>query len=130
MTGPAGSLPQWEQDKIFAACDGYGIDPTFVAAIRLSENGGPGREFGVLSISAPTYDLQLDATCRTVVHRLTDYETKRGVPAIDPDGRYSADFLDYFGGIWAPIGAGNDPRGLNQFWVANVRSAYDTSGVA
>src|SRR5216684_4024389 len=46
MTGPAGSLPQWEQDKIFAACDGYGIDPTFVAAIRLSENGGPGREFG------------------------------------------------------------------------------------
>lgn len=32
------------------------------------------------------------------------------------------DFIDYLGKKYAPVGATNDPRGLNKNWPRNVRS--------
>ena len=31
------------------------------------------------------------------------------------------DFIAYCGSIYAPVGAGNDPGGLNKNWVKNVK---------
>ncbi|MCX7730169.1 MAG: hypothetical protein N2205_02980, partial [Candidatus Caldatribacterium sp.] len=34
------------------------------------------------------------------------------------------DFIAFLGRRWAPVGAANDPKGLNRFWVDNVRYFY------
>lgn len=58
LTGDAKRLPPWEQEAIIRIARQAGVDPRLLAAVRLTENGGPGREFGVLSVPAPTYDDQ------------------------------------------------------------------------
>ena len=40
-------------------------------------------------------------------------------------GGSKGNFLDYLGSKYAPIGASNDPRGLNVNWVRNVRYHYN-----
>lgn len=36
----------------------------------------------------------------------------------------SVDFIDYLGRTYAPIGASNDPTGLNKNWIRNVKYFY------
>lgn len=119
---------EWELIK--AAAYKVGLDPYFIAAIRKCENGGPGKEFGVLAVSAPTYDDQLRVACATVKHRLVQYSQNE--PAlftyVAPDGDgvviYSPNFIDWFASIWAPAGAGNDPKDLNRNWANNCKWQY------
>jgi hypothetical protein len=114
-----------ELPKIKEAAEKLGIDWAFVAAIREAENGSPGREFGVLSVGAPTYDDQLKITCNTISHRLMLYP---GNPlTADPFKRikYNDRFIAYFASIWAPVGAANDPNGLNINWSGNVKAIYE-----
>ena len=121
---------QDEEALIRIAAAQYGLDWHLVAAIRKAENGGPGREFGVLSVKAPTYALQLDVCCQTVRHWLVQYDADN--EALDlhetPDGKesivYHQDFVTWFGEIWAPNGASNDPGGLNRNWSQNVNYWY------
>ena len=35
------------------------------------------------------------------------------------------DFISYLGSSYCPIGASNDPQGLNRNWIANVRYHYE-----
>jgi hypothetical protein len=108
----------------------HGLDWHFIAAIRKAENGGPGREFGVLSVSAPTYMAQLEVCCQTVRHRLVEYDRDNQTLAVrdTPDGKqtviYGQEFISWFAGIWAPNGAGNDPGQLNRNWSRNVSYWY------
>jgi len=67
-----------EADTITQAAVRTGVDPYFVMAIRRAEHGRPGREFGVLSVPAPTYADQLAVTLNTLIHQLTHYN---GQPA-------------------------------------------------
>lgn len=122
----------WDEEYalIKAAAYRYGLDAHFIAAIRKVENGGTGKEFGVLAISAPTYADQLRVACATVKHRLVQYNQNE--PAlytyIAPDGDgvviYSPAFIDWFASIWAPGGAGNDPHDLNRNWSNNCKYQY------
>ena len=100
-----------------------GVDWAFVAAIRKAENGGDGRQFGVLSVEAATYEDQLMVCCNSVAHRLDEYPAN---PVGRRDGRlvYREGFIDYFARHWAPIGADNDPSGLNANWTNNVEAFY------
>lgn len=34
-------------------------------------------------------------------------------------------FIEFLGRTYCPVGASNDPNGLNRFWVANVRYHYN-----
>ena len=111
------------------ACAPKQIDPAFVMAIRQAENGAPGREFGVLSQSAPTYADQLRVCIATVAHRLESFP---GNPLVrDAFGRirYNAKWVAYFQSIWAPSGldvhVDNDPNGLNANWLKNVLHFYE-----
>jgi hypothetical protein len=121
---------QDEQALIKIAAARYGLDWHFVAAIRKAEGGGPGREFGVLSVKAPSYTVQLDVCCQTVRHRLVEYDEDN--PALElhetSDGKrtvvYHRDFITWFGAIWAPNGASNDATGLNRNWSKNVSYWY------
>lgn len=119
-----------EYEKVVPIANRWGVDPAFIMAIRKAENGGPGREFGVLSRAAATWELQCHWTCVTVRNRL--YATGGVAKVHDlhilPDGsrrlRYSRDFLQRMAERWAPVGAANDPHGLNLNWVKNVDYWY------
>lgn len=117
-----------EVERILWATHSFAVDPAYVAAIRRQENGRPGREYGVLTIPAPTYEDQLVACCRTLRNRLVEF---RGNPlgvivAANGSKRisYSWPFNQWFGSRWAPLGAANDPRGLNAYWTENVFRFY------
>lgn len=117
-----------EWPKIQAEAMARGVDPRFVRAIREQENGAPGREFGVLSVPAPTYTDQLAIAAQSVAHRLYDYTLNPTRPAVFTFGTrgicYSDAFIAYFGSIWAPLRVANDPTDLNANWIPNVKKFY------
>lgn len=98
----------------------YGVDPYFISAIRVAENGGDGRQFGVLSVPAPTYADQLREACITV-------RNHKGLIQIVMfwDRRcYSASSVLDFAMKWAPPHAENDPGNKNENWFKNAWSGY------
>ena len=110
-----------------------GIDPAFLQALRRAENGGPGREFGVLSVPAPTYHEQARVAAESI-RRNVERFAERGGQAVDPaTGRYTPDFIAFFSSRYAPVGVGNDPSGLNRHHARNLLRLYTdavASGVA
>lgn len=130
FTGLAATLPEWEQGAILAAGRIAGVDARFLAAIRIAEQGGPGREFGVLSVPARTYYDQLAVAAQSVKNAIERYRGGRVMEAASPDGRLTAGFIRAFADRWAPGGALNDPGNLNAHWVKNVTAAYTGSDVA
>jgi len=94
-------------------------------ALRATENGGPGREFGVLSVPAPTYGDQLLVAARSFRHSEDRYEQQTGKGARDETGHYTEAFLRFFSARWAPIGAENDPDNLNSHHANNLVAFYE-----
>mgnify|MGYP005812597381 CR=1 FL=1 len=100
------------------------LDPALLVALRRTENGGPGREFGVVSVAAEGLEAQARVAATTVRNSLAHFERQGGV-AIDPTTtRYTDDFLRFLSARYAPIGAANDPRGLNRHHAANLIALY------
>ncbi len=93
-----------------------------VAAIRYAENGRAGREYGILHPRVkPTYRSQA-GWCAATVQKNYDRWIKAG---------RKGDYIDYLGSRYCPVGADNDPNGLNKHWIPNVkkfqkRFAYPT----
>lgn len=116
-----------EWPRVKDACFPVGVDPCFVMAIRLAENGPPGTEFGVKSIPAKGYDKQLKVTVVSVrnflVRRFTGIE-----PAFEEmNGRVILSYpaVERFGARWAPtVGVGNAEAQLNKNWAKNVWQLY------
>lgn len=82
-----------------------------VAAIRYAENGGAGREYGILHPRVkPTYRSQA-GWCAATVQKNYDRWTKAGS---------KGPFINFLGRRYCPIGADNDPNGLNKHWIPNV----------
>lgn len=90
-----------------------------VAAIRNAENGAAGREYGVLGAGVrramkrkgDTYRPQA-GWCAATVQKTHDRWTRAGRPG---------DFITFLGKRYCPVGADNDPTGLNRHWVRNVK---------
>src|SRR5947207_10186681 len=78
-----------EDAQILAVADEYGVDPRFLASIRLAENGREGREYGVLSVPAPTYSAQLRVAAQSVKNSMARFQEDFGIPPIDDSGRLS-----------------------------------------
>ena len=82
-----------------------------VAAIRYAENGRAGKEYGILHPRVkPTYRSQA-GWCAASAMKSYDRWVKAGRP-----GKYIA----FLGARYCPVGADNDPNGLNKHWVKNV----------
>lgn len=82
-----------------------------VAAIRYAENGGAGKEYGILHARVkPTYRSQA-GWCAATVQKNYDRWTKAGS---------KGPFIHFLGRRYCPIGADNDPNGLNKHWIPNV----------
>lgn len=89
-----------------------------LVAIRLAENGSweGGKAWGVLHPKAQVSpDAQAGWACCTVTKR---YEEWKALPVREDH------FITFLGRSWAPVGAKNDPKGLNANWVSNVLSFY------
>ena len=104
-----------------------GVDPFFIATIRKVENGGLGREFGILSETATLYKDQLHDACASVRNRIIEFiaalfilNTYDGVRRLC----YTKGFITMFSNRWAPKAAENDPDNLNANWLANALITY------
>ena len=83
-----------------------------VAAIRYAENGGKGKEYGILHPRVkPTYRSQA-GWCAATVQKNYDRWVKAG---------RKGDYLVFLSKRYCPVGADNDPNGLNHHWLGNVR---------
>lgn len=88
----------------------FGLEPRFLQAIVTAE----GDILRAVRCSIPsTKDRQqaLEITCRSAIHAMRDFVTEFG---------FAETYVEYFGNRWAPLGAKNDPKGLNANWVPNV----------
>lgn len=56
----------------------------------------------------------IEITCRSALHAMSDYMIR-----LDADG-----YVEYWGAIWAPAKAKNDPTNLNVHWVPNVKRLW------
>ena len=92
----------------------YGDNFWILLAIRKAEDGGPGREFGIMNPKADNLDKQAGWAAATIVKNRARW-VKAGKPG---------DFIKFLGSKYAPIGAENDPTGLNANWVRNVSHWY------
>ncbi len=123
-------LSEAEREAILRIAAEEQVDPRFLASLRRTEMGGPGREYGVLSIPAPTYEDQARIAARTIYNTLDRYRRNVGLDPVGLYGRYTLDFIRYFsqGGPgypgYAPIGALNDPTGLNRNHLPNLLAWY------
>lgn len=82
-----------------------------VDAIYLAEGGAKTRHpFGILSVKCDGYD-----ECREVCYRTVRNNYHRWIKA----GR-NGDYLQFLANRYCPVGADNDPKGLNRHWYGNV----------
>ena len=90
-----------------------------VAAIRYAENGGPGREYGILHPRVkPTYRSQAGWAVCTVRNHWDRYIKKGGDPK-DMDA-----FIVDLGARYCPLDDPRDKDGLNKHWIPNVKKFY------
>ena len=120
----ASGLPRHEREIIRETAGRAGIDVEFLTALRKIENGGPGREFGVLSVPAPTYEAQARVAAESIRRSLQRFEAAGGTPIDVRTGRYTEEFIRFFSARYAPIGAANDPTGLNRHHAPNLIRRY------
>jgi len=110
---------------IAKAAKKHNVPAAALCALRIAENGGPGREFGVLSVSAATYEEQVDIAARSFKNHETRYTDATAFPPHTYYGRYTEEFLRSFSARWAPNDAENDPTDLNHNHAANLIAAYE-----
>lgn len=119
-----------EEDILREEAAKHGVDFFFLGAVRLVENGGEGREMGVLNVGADTFEQQASVAAKTVRNRLVEYVGNplemRTVLGASPYRRivYSQPFILWFGRQWAPPRAANDPTNLNAHWGTNCCKIY------
>lgn len=128
--GSVGSLPKglapYAAD-FEAAGAKYGVDPKLLAAISMHETGNgtsdafrnKANAMGISNSKGPTAQASVPDSIDKMA-RLLGSTTS---------GPYkNADTIAEIAGIYAPKGAGNDPRGLNQHWAGGVAKYYQALG--
>lgn len=83
-------------------------------AIRKSENGSA-HQFGILNPKAKGLESQAAWSAATIVK---NHERWKAAGS-------KGSFITYLGGIYCPVGASNDPTGLNANWIKNVTAWYN-----
>lgn len=84
--------------------------------IRRVENGRPGREFGILHPKAVDTNLDTQAgwAAATVIKNYTRFIDQGGDP------QDCVGYLRFLANRYCPVGADNDPEGLNKHWYPNM----------
>ena len=110
----------------FTACFG-GLayaegEPDFerlVEAIYLAEGAKKAvKPFGILSVPCDGYEDCRQVALNTVRNNWKRWQAKTHGADKHPD------YLSFLASRYAPIGASNDPMGLNNNWLKNIRGLY------
>jgi len=124
IPGPGSALvrlPERERRVALSAAARNGLtvwETEVLVGIRLVENGGKGREFGVLDPRALDrgIDVQAGWAAATVRRNRDRFVTATGRrPEADKAG-----YVTFLAARYCPLGAGNDPGGLNRNWRGNM----------
>lgn len=113
-------------DAFQRAGEKHGVDPRFLAAISMQETGG-----GTSSAIRNRHNA-MGIMGRSGVRRFSSVEASiehmaRGLAR--PDGYYAGkSTIREIARTYAPVGAANDPRGLNRHWPGNVSRFYEQLG--
>lgn len=110
-----------EYDTIMDAAVNNGISRddhenlSVLFAIRKTENGGPGVEFGVLHPKAKGTNLRTQAgwAAATIMKNRGRHDPKKG------------EFIPFLKSRYAPDNVANDPKGLNANWLKNATHHYN-----
>lgn len=129
--GPLSRVPADVREAIFRAAQQEGVDPAYLASIWLAEGGEKSfNPFGIKVVSGQnvakgsiTAERGALIAAQTVAKKKREFEA-RGGRALDATGKYTSEFNSFFGSVWAPAGAANDPTGLNKNWTGNVAGNY------
>lgn len=115
------------------------VPAELIMAIRMAENGGEGREYGIL----PSGTIQKtryaeDTGYRTLQGEFRTYvndgekqlawaarTVQKNQERFNLDHKNHADFISYLASVYAPHDAPNDPSKLNKNWEKNVRFYYE-----
>lgn len=92
-------------------------------AVRRQENGRPGLEFGVMAAKDTDLEEQARWAIVTFIKNIQRWERKEGgwkTKFTNPE----QDYIAFLGNRWCPVGAANDPLGLNKYWIPNVQQLY------
>lgn len=121
---PAGLRPYAEAFQ--KAGERYGVDPRFLAAISVQETGG-GRSaafrrrnnaMGISGTGGPKRFSSVEASINSMARTLAN-----------PEGYYRGrNTISGIASVYAPIGAANDPNGLNNHWQKGVKKFYRMLG--
>lgn len=103
-------------NELHAIARHFGLDETLLTAVERAE-GNIVRAVQCSIPSVGTRGEALEITARSAVHALSDF-----IKAGGPERR--AEFVAFWGQRWAPRGAANDPRNLNDHWVGNVKKLW------
>ena len=127
-----------ELPTILRTAERVGVEPELLLAIRQAENGEQGLQFGIIPTERYRRDLGVTENGRFryypddgelekqaswsawTVRR--NRERWEALPENERTGY--EDFIDFLGDRYAPVGADNDPGGLNSNWERNVRFFY------
>ena len=94
---------------------GYNLE-RLVNAIYKAEGGSKTRHlYGILARYKHTTPRQ--ACINTLRHKARDWEAQGS----------KGDYLDFLAKRYCPVGASNDPLGLNAHWLGNVARLYETA---
>jgi hypothetical protein len=98
-------------------CNQWKINPNNIQAMIQAEGGNEAfiRAVRIGVSYVGTFEEAVDVACRTYSHKLNDF--------MELDSERFRKWINYLGSKWAPIGAMNDPHGLNKNWVPNVLKA-------
>ena len=119
------NLPKWEINVIKHTAKRFNLskeETIILMAIRRHENGGKGRQFGVLHPYRPkTYRSQCawcaDSIKRNRIRYENKYKEKVTLGNIEV-------FIRFMGRRYCPVGVKNDPKGLNKYWIPGVTSWF------
>ena len=123
-----------ENDVIFKTAERIGVPVEYLFAIRRAENGGEDLEFGIIPnkrynndddiagkkyedlFEDPTFLKQASWAAHTIQNRMSEWNNMS-----KKQRAVYVDFVDYLGDKYCPVGAKNDPNGLNANWEPNMR---------
>lgn len=105
----------------------HGVDPKALAAIAMHETGnGTSPAFlkknNAMGISNSKGPVAMESVEQSIDKMASLLGNAQGGPYRDTDQ------ISEIAGKYAPVGAGNDPRGLNKFWTDGVASNYRALG--
>ena len=127
-----------ERETIRYHAKRVGVDEDLMLSIREAENGSEGKQFGIMPNSRynsdrgynengqfQEYPNDGDLTKQASWSAWTVKKNKERYDSLSDREKAKVDFIDYLGEKYAPQGADNDPRGLNENWKRNVRARYE-----